>query len=147
MTELNWLSRPRGKSKEVTGAGQNRSYRSGRGGFSEIDSHWNSVSRGLLWVKWYFRSTGLWWVENQQLGVRWKEGDQFGSSPKILAGDSNGLDQDRPGQTRQGSCADAKRWAALGCMLMTEAEKFTGSLDITAWEKKKEPRMFPRLLS
>jgi len=37
-----------------------------------------------------------------------------------------------PGQTRQGSCADAKRWAALGCMLMTEAEKFTGSLDITA---------------
>ena len=57
------------------------------------------------------------------------------------------LDQDRPGQTRQGSCADAKRWAALGCMLMTEAEKFTGSLDIIALEKKKEPRMFPRLLS
>ena len=52
-----------------------------------------------------------------------------------------------PGQTRQGSCADAKRWAALGCMLMTEAEKFTGSLDIIALEKKKEPRMFPRLLS
>ena len=134
---LNWTDwvEPRGKSKKVTGAGQDRLYRS-------------EVVGGLQW-KWQSleqfeqRIVVSEMIFQKHLSmVNWEltaGGKLKGRRPiwKLSKNPSRRQQWPGPGQPRRDQAGWSKRWAALGCMLMTEAEKFTGSLDTTAWEKKK----------